>query len=787
MLGSLLFAPTPFGRGAFAVDAASATLTEWVIPTAGSQPSGLALDPSGNCCWFVESAGNKVAHLDPYTNTFREWAIPTPDSSPIGLALTVASGSLTVFGTESSKGKVFLFFPSTGTFREYTLPEGSRPEYISSEPPGAQIRAWFTDLKGNSIGEIIYYPDSRTAKLYELTLPAAAGGRAKGVHGESGIVWFAGITAIVKLDRAASQFTTWAIPSHPSTQAAFVDVDALGQVWYTATSSGTTSTRDYVGVLRSNNTFTEWEVPTVGASAGVVSVDPVTGNPWIAEQGEDKIAELDPSSGGTVTSARPRTAPADPVGASIFTHVAGPVLPSVAAVEPGTSTVSKSSAEQFTEWTLPAGSVPHDLVVDASGHVWILESSANKVARLSLKSDFVVECSPSSLTTAQNANTTSTCTVTSINGFASAVDLTGSWSGAQPTDVAYTLRSPVTPPPGRGVPSTLIISAGPAASTGTFGFRVTGTSGVLTHSAALEVTIANGTADFTIVASPSRLSIPPGGSATSTITVQSLGVFFSPVELASSGTPDGITLVFGTNPVTPPIGEIAFSILTVSVSGARQGTHAVTISGTGGSLTHSITLVVEVTGGACLIATATYGSELSDEVQFLRNFRDNSILKTNAGSNFMIVFNAWYYSFSPSVAEFIRGHPTVSTAMKSALYPLIGILRIGAAAFSAFSMNLEAGAVVSGLVVSSLIGLVYLAIPLTVLLSYSSRARRIAKRLEMTALTVLLGALAAAPFMAPVDAPAAAMMVSTSTIVLSSLAVSGLLASRAILRVVRPL
>jgi len=188
-----------------------------------------------------------------------------------------------------------------------------------------------------------------------------------------------------------------------------------------------------------------------------------------------------------------------------------------------------------------------------------------------------------------------------------------------------------------------------------------------------------------------------------------------------------------------------------------------------------------------LIATATYGSELSDEVQFLRNFRDNSILKTNAGSNFMIVFNAWYYSFSPSVAEFIRGHPTVSTAMKSALYPLIGILRIGAAAFSAFSMNLEAGAVVSGLVVSSLIGLVYLAIPLTVLLSYSSRARRIAKRLEMTALTVLLGALAAVPFMAPVDAPAAAMMVSTSTIVLSSLAVSGLLASRAILRVVRPL
>jgi len=786
MLGPLLSAPTPLGSGAFAVDAASATLTEWAIPTAGSQPSGLALDPSGNCCWFVESTGNKVAHLDPLTNTFREWAIPSPDSSPIGLALTVVSGSLTVFGTESSKGKVFLFFPSTGTFREYTLTEGSRPQYISIEPPGAQIRAWFTDLKRNSIGEIIYYPDSRTAKLFELALPAAAGGRAKGVHAESGIVWFAGIAAIVKLDRGTSQFTAWTTPYHPSTQAAFVDIDALGQVWYTATSSGITSTRDYVGVLWSNNnTFAEWEVPTVGASAGVVSVNPVTGNSWIAEQGEDRIAELDPSSGGTVTSAWPRTAQADPAGAPILTHVAGPVLPSVAAVEPATSTVSKSSAEQFTEWMLPAGSVPHDLVVDASGGVWILESSANKVARLSLKSDFVVECSPPSLTTVQNNNTTSTCTVTSINGFASAVDLAGSWSGAQPSDVAYTLRSPVTPLPGRGVPSTLIISAGARASTGTFEFHVTGTSGPLTHSATLEVTIAAGPADFTIVASPSRLSVPPSGSATSTITVQSLGVFFSPVELTSSGAPHGMTLVFGTNPVTPPIGEIAFSILTVSVFGPPQGTYAATISGTGGSLAHSITLVVEVTRGACLIATAAYESELSDEVQFLRNFRDNSILKTSAGSKFMIVFNAWYYSFSPSVAEFIRGHPTVRTAMKTALYPLIGILRIGAAAFSVFSMNLEAGAIVSGLVVSSLIGVVYLAIPLTTLLSYSPRARRIAKRLEMPALVVLLGALVAVPFIAPLGTPAAGMMVATSTIVLSSLAVSALLASRAILRMLR--
>lgn len=186
-----------------------------------------------------------------------------------------------------------------------------------------------------------------------------------------------------------------------------------------------------------------------------------------------------------------------------------------------------------------------------------------------------------------------------------------------------------------------------------------------------------------------------------------------------------------------------------------------------------------------MIATATYGSELADEVQFLRNFRDRSIMKTNAGSNFMTAFNAWYYSFSPSVAQFIREHPTVSAAVKFVLYPLIGILRIGAAAFNLFPTNPEAGAVVSGLVVSSLIGVVYAVIPLTALLAYSSKARRMAKRLQMPALAVLFGAVAAVAFMTAVGAPTALMIVASSTIVLASLAASALFASQAMLRIVK--
>ena len=52
-------------------------------------------------------------------------------------------------------------------------------------------------------------------------------------------------------------------------------------------------------------------------------------------------------------------------------------------------------------------------------------------------------------------------------------------------------------------------------------------------------------------------------------------------------------------------------------------------------------------GGGCLIATATFGTELSHQVQILRELRDTKLLKTETGSAFIEGFNGVYYSFSP--------------------------------------------------------------------------------------------------------------------------------------------
>jgi len=80
--------------------------------------------------------------------------------------------------------------------------------------------------------------------------------------------------------------------------------------------------------------------------------------------------------------------------------------------------------------------------------------------------------------------------------------------------------------------------------------------------------------------------------------------------------------------------------------------------------------------GGCLIATATYGSELSPQVQQLRELRDNALLQTNSGSAFMSGFNEFYYSFSPTIADWERQNPAFKEAVKITITPLITSLSL---------------------------------------------------------------------------------------------------------------
>lgn len=116
----------------------------------------------------------------------------------------------------------------------------------------------------------------------------------------------------------------------------------------------------------------------------------------------------------------------------------------------------------------------------------------------------------------------------------------------------------------------------------------------------------------------------------------------------------------------------------------------------------------------CFIATATYGSEVSPEVALLRNFRDAQVIQTSAGRGFMQAFNAFYYSFSPQVAQVIFSHETLRTGMKIVLYPLIGILYVSSVIFRILSFNEELAVTISGIFAAFSLGAVYFG-PLTVL------------------------------------------------------------------------
>jgi len=102
--------------------------------------------------------------------------------------------------------------------------------------------------------------------------------------------------------------------------------------------------------------------------------------------------------------------------------------------------------------------------------------------------------------------------------------------------------------------------------------------------------------DFSIMASPTSLTIQQGGSDTSVITITSIGGFNQPVQLSLSGAPSGVTTTLSPEQVTPPLDGSTTSTLTVSVSAtATPGNYTLTITGTNGTTIHSVDILLEIT------------------------------------------------------------------------------------------------------------------------------------------------------------------------------------------------
>ena len=109
------------------------------------------------------------------------------------------------------------------------------------------------------------------------------------------------------------------------------------------------------------------------------------------------------------------------------------------------------------------------------------------------------------------------------------------------------------------------------------------------------------TPDFTISASPPTGSVPPGGSTTYTVSVGALNGFNSSVNLSASGLPMGATASFSPASISPGTS----STLTVNTTSSTPvGSATLTITGISGSLTHTATVMFNVTGSPDFTLTA---------------------------------------------------------------------------------------------------------------------------------------------------------------------------------------
>ncbi|MGO9269587.1 MAG: hypothetical protein ACLQOO_04925, partial [Terriglobia bacterium] len=200
---------------------------------------------------------------------------------------------------------------------------------------------------------------------------------------------------------------------------------------------------------------------------------------------------------------------------------------------------------------------------------------------LTVYANYTLSASPNAVAVAQGgAGGTSTVTIAPVDGFSGNITLTAS---GLPKGVTASFS----PNPAIAT-SILTLTASATAKQETATVTITGTSGSLSATTTITLTV-NPLGNFTLTASPWKLTVAQGSSGTGTMTINPTNGFDQDVTLSASGLPSGATASFSPNPAT------STSTLTLTVSGsAAIGKSTITITGTFGSMSHKtwVTLAV---------------------------------------------------------------------------------------------------------------------------------------------------------------------------------------------------
>jgi hypothetical protein len=217
--------------------------------------------------------------------------------------------------------------------------------------------------------------------------------------------------------------------------------------------------------------------------------------------------------------------------------------------------------------------------------------SCSGSSKPAVESNFTLTATPASIALVPGgAGRQVSVSAAPVNGFAGMVTvaITGLPTGVTAQPATLTL----TPGTAQSVTITAAASAAAGSATLTFG----GTSGALSHSAAVTATVSAPPPDFTLALSPASLTIVAGAAGSPvSVTAAAVNSFSGTVAVAITGLPAGVTANPASLSLAPGVAQS--TTLTAAVTAAGT-TATVTFTGTSGSLNHSAPLALTVQAAA---------------------------------------------------------------------------------------------------------------------------------------------------------------------------------------------
>lgn len=218
----------------------------------------------------------------------------------------------------------------------------------------------------------------------------------------------------------------------------------------------------------------------------------------------------------------------------------------------------------------------------ATSAAGLLRARQEMAQILSAKPDFTMTASPSAATLLAGAQTTATVSISSQNGFNSAVDLSCSTPNAT---VSCAVAFPTVGILANGSVSPLLtVTTQGTTPAGNYSIVVNGVSGDLQRQTTFMVTVQP-PPDFKLSASPASASVVAGSAVSSSITLTSLNGFNTATALTCASSNPAVACSLVPASVAPPAGGTASSTLNVATQGATPaGSYSVTVSGASGGL-----------------------------------------------------------------------------------------------------------------------------------------------------------------------------------------------------------